>query len=161
MSCFTSPTRCCFSPFSRGRPQRDPQCVRGGTLCVHPLHVESVAWITERKDVLSTLFGLLSLLTYVRYARSRGLWSLAACFGCLVASLLSKQTLVTLPFVFLLLDFWPLGRVTGRFGVAPADRRKGAAFFGVGSLLGRRDRRAAKRPRGRFAFGLFSCHATF
>ncbi len=78
---------------------------------LHPLHVESVAWITERKDVLSTLFGLLSLLAYVRYATRGGRWSLAACFLCFVCSLLSKQTLVTLPFVFLLLDFWPLGRL--------------------------------------------------
>ncbi len=78
---------------------------------LHPLHVESVAWITERKDVLSTLFGLLSLLAYVRYTTAGGGWSLAACFLCFVCSLLSKQTLVTLPFVFLLLDFWPLGRL--------------------------------------------------
>jgi Flp pilus assembly protein TadD len=78
---------------------------------LHPLHVESVAWITERKDVLSTLFGLLSLLAYVTYATRGGRWSLAACFLCFVCSLLSKQTLVTLPFVFLLLDYWPLGRL--------------------------------------------------
>lgn len=77
---------------------------------LHPLHVESVAWVAERKDVLSTFFGLLSLLTYVRYATGAGRWSLAASFGFFIASLLSKQTLVTLPFVFLLLDFWPLGR---------------------------------------------------
>jgi tetratricopeptide (TPR) repeat protein len=77
---------------------------------LHPLHVESVAWITERKDVLSTLFGLLALLTYVRFMKHRRSWSFAACMVCFVASLLSKQSLVTLPFVFLLLDFWPLGR---------------------------------------------------
>ena len=77
---------------------------------LHPLHVESVAWITERKDVLSTLFGLLSLLAYVSYAGRRRVLSLVACFAAFIASLLSKQTLVTLPFIFLLLDFWPLGR---------------------------------------------------
>jgi Tfp pilus assembly protein PilF len=77
---------------------------------LHPLHVESVAWITERKDVLSGLFGLLSLLAYARYATNgRGL-SYAVSIVCFVASLLSKQTLVTLPFLLLLLDFWPLGR---------------------------------------------------
>ncbi len=86
---------------------------------LHPLHVESVAWITERKDVLSTLFGLLSLLAYVSYAKSRGGWSFAACLLCFVASLLSKQTLVTLPFVFLLLDFWPLGRFAERSARVP------------------------------------------
>jgi tetratricopeptide (TPR) repeat protein len=77
---------------------------------LHPLHVESVAWVAERKDVLSTFFGLLALLTYVRYATGAGRWNLAASVLALVASLLAKQTLVTLPFVFLLLDFWPLGR---------------------------------------------------
>jgi tetratricopeptide (TPR) repeat protein len=78
---------------------------------LHPLHVESVAWIAERKDVLSTLFGMLSLLTYVRYARGAARWCLGTSFLFFVCSLLSKQTLVTLPFVFLLLDFWPLGRL--------------------------------------------------
>lgn len=77
---------------------------------LHPLHVESVAWVAERKDVLSTLFGLLSLLAYVRYATGAGRWNLAASVLALTASLLAKQTLVTLPFVFLLLDYWPLGR---------------------------------------------------
>jgi tetratricopeptide (TPR) repeat protein len=78
---------------------------------LHPLHVESVAWIAERKDVLSTFFGMLSLLLYVRYALGATRMNLAASFLFLVASLLTKQTLVTLPFVFLLLDFWPLDRV--------------------------------------------------
>jgi protein O-mannosyl-transferase len=95
---------------------------------LHPLHVESVAWIAERKDVLSTFFGLLSLLCYVRYAIGATIWSLVASFLFLVASLMSKQTLVTLPFVFLLLDFWPLGRLRpggwfwGRF-VTPSPPR--------------------------------------
>jgi tetratricopeptide (TPR) repeat protein len=87
---------------------------------IHPLHVESVAWIAERKDVLSTFFGLLSLLMYLRYAERGGRWSLAVSLLFLVASLLSKQTLVTLPFVFLLLDFWPLGRL--RIGNDPLRR---------------------------------------
>ena len=98
---------------------------------LHPLHVESVVWIAERKDVLSTFFGLLSLLMYVRYATGARLWSLAASFLFLVASLLSKQTLVTLPFVFLLLDFWPLGRLSfvGRFwrrSATPSQPGRGA-----------------------------------
>ena len=86
---------------------------------LHPLHVESVAWIAERKDVLSTLFGLLSLLAYVKYARGRHRRYLAGSFVCFVCSLMSKQTLVTLPFVFLLLDFWPLRR----FGWGVAEPR--------------------------------------
>jgi Tfp pilus assembly protein PilF len=76
----------------------------------HPLHVESVAWVAERKDVLSTFFALLSLICYVRYVhenRRRNYYFAAACF---VLALLSKPMPVTLPLVMLLLDFWPLKR---------------------------------------------------
>lgn len=89
--------------------------VVAGLFAVHPLHVESVVWITERKDVLSTLFLLLTVWTYVEYTRrpSRGRYALALLWFCL--GLMSKSMLVTLPFVLLLLDVWPLGRlpVTG------------------------------------------------
>jgi protein O-mannosyl-transferase len=78
---------------------------------LHPLHVESVAWIAERKDVLSIFFGLLALLAYVRYATGGGRINQPLAFVGLALSLMAKQTLVTLPFVFLLLDFWPLGRI--------------------------------------------------
>lgn len=84
---------------------------------VHPIHVESVAWISERKDVLSMFFGLLTLHGYLRYARSgsRG-WHNATFFGLLLG-LMAKPMLVTLPLLFLLLDFWPLQRVQwGRAG---------------------------------------------
>ena len=96
---------------------------------LHPLHVESVAWIAERKDVLSTFFGLAALLMYVRYALGNGRRNLAASFAFMVASLLSKQTLVTLPFVFLLFDFWPLNRWVGvqRFWL-PAGVSQGREF---------------------------------
>jgi tetratricopeptide (TPR) repeat protein len=78
---------------------------------VHPLHVESVAWVSERKDVLSTFFGLISLWAYARYAQLSGAkWYLIA-LAAFVLSLLSKQMLVTLPFVLLLLDYWPLRRI--------------------------------------------------
>jgi tetratricopeptide (TPR) repeat protein len=83
-----------------------------GLFAVHPLHVESVAWISERKDVLSLFFGLLSLNAYVAYAQHRRFALFAVSWVCFVCSLLSKQTLVTLPFVFLLLDFSPLGRTS-------------------------------------------------
>jgi Tfp pilus assembly protein PilF len=77
---------------------------------VHPLRVESVAWVVERKDVLSGFFGLLTLLAYLRYSRSlKATWYLATLI-LFAASLLSKQSWVTLPFLLLLLDFWPLGR---------------------------------------------------
>jgi len=77
---------------------------------VHPLRVESVAWIAERKDVLSGLFFMLALAAYVRYAkRPRTAWYLAV-FASMAFGLLAKPMLVTLPFVLLLADFWPLCR---------------------------------------------------
>jgi Flp pilus assembly protein TadD len=81
-----------------------------GLFAVHPLHVESVAWITERKDVLSALFWMLTLLAYVQYVRRPG-WARYFLVACMLGlGLLAKQMLVTLPCVLLLLDFWPLGR---------------------------------------------------
>lgn len=84
----------------------------------HPLHVESVAWVSERKDVLSTFFWLLTLMAYVRYARSRSsLNSQLSTLNYLLAlfffacGLMSKPMVVTLPCVLLLLDFWPLKRI--------------------------------------------------
>jgi Flp pilus assembly protein TadD len=79
---------------------------------VHPLHVESVAWIAERKDVLSTLFWFLTMGAYLRYTRRPTTWRylpVAVFFGL---GLMCKPMLVTLPFVLLLLDWWPLGRAT-------------------------------------------------
>lgn len=93
-----------------------------GLFALHPLHVESVAWVSERKDVLSTAFGLLALWTYTLYATARAkpvkadstsrhrLWYCGTLI-CFAFSLMSKPMWVTLPFVFLLLDFWPLKRI--------------------------------------------------
>ncbi len=78
---------------------------------IHPLHVESVAWISERKDVLSGFFGILALLSYVRYARKPHPLRYTATLFLFALGLLSKPMLVTLPIVFLLLDFWPLKRI--------------------------------------------------
>jgi tetratricopeptide (TPR) repeat protein len=96
---------------------------------VHPLHVESVAWIAERKDLLSTLFGLIAIAAYARYAARPGPARYAAVVLSFVASLMAKPMLVTLPFLLLLLDGWPLGRAPGfrtvtdsRF--APADWKR-------------------------------------
>jgi Flp pilus assembly protein TadD len=77
---------------------------------VHPLHVESVAWVTERKDVLSTFFWMLTLLAYIWYAArpDRGRYLLV--LVSLTLGLMSKSMLVTLPCVLLLLDWWPLRR---------------------------------------------------
>jgi len=73
---------------------------------VHPLHVESVAWITERKDLLSSLFYIVSLISYMWYLRGKKLIFLAACFLACVLSLLSKPMAVTLPVIALLLDYY-------------------------------------------------------
>jgi tetratricopeptide (TPR) repeat protein len=75
---------------------------------IHPLHVEPVAWISSRKDVLSTAFGLLALLAYARWKRGGRWWAHAGALCALACSLLSKQMLVTAPLLLLLLDRWPL-----------------------------------------------------
>jgi tetratricopeptide (TPR) repeat protein len=78
---------------------------------LHPLHVESVAWVSERKDVLSTFFMFLALLAWRRYVRDGGWRPYGLTALCFVLGLLSKPMLVTFPFLLVLLDFWPLGRV--------------------------------------------------
>ncbi len=77
---------------------------------VHPMHVESVAWISERKDVLSAFFWMLTLFFYVRYAEEPVSLRYAFVVLFFIFGLLSKPMVVTLPFVLLLLDFWPLER---------------------------------------------------
>lgn len=86
-------------------------CV-AGLFGVHPLHVESVAWIAERKDVLSTLFAMLTLLAYVRYVETRSRGRYLVMLVCFILGLAAKPMLVTLPFLLLLLDVWPLGRIS-------------------------------------------------
>lgn len=78
---------------------------------LHPLRVESVAWVAERKDVLCAFFWMLGLMAYALYARKPGVGRWLAVFLCCLAGLMSKMMMVTFPFVLLLLDFWPLGRV--------------------------------------------------
>ena len=88
-----------------------PGAFVAAAFALHPMHVESVAWIAERKDVLSVFFWLLAMWAYVRYVNrpkiSRYLWIVV--FFAL--GLMSKPMVVTLPFVFLLLDYWPLERI--------------------------------------------------
>ena len=79
---------------------------------VHPLHVESVAWIAERKDVLSTFFWLLTMWAYLRYAQHPNLRRYATVAVLFALGLMAKPMLVSLPFVLLLLDYWPLGRLS-------------------------------------------------
>jgi hypothetical protein len=82
---------------------------------LHPLHVESVAWISERKDVLSTLFWLLTMLAYVLYTETRSRRWYVATAAAFALGLMAKPMLVSLPIVLLVMDYWPLGRlqVTG------------------------------------------------
>jgi tetratricopeptide (TPR) repeat protein len=96
---------------------------------VHPLHVESVAWVTERKDLLGGFFFLACLLAYVRYCdRPTAARYLAALF-LFALGLLSKPTVVTLPFVLLLLDLWPLGRLRHSAEAGPGARPPGALLL--------------------------------
>ncbi len=91
------------------------RAVVAALFALHPLHVESVAWLAERKDLLAAFFWLLSIGAYVEYARQTksSKLSYALALVCFALGLMSKPMVVTLPFVLLLLDFWPLGRFTG------------------------------------------------
>jgi tetratricopeptide (TPR) repeat protein len=88
-----------------------PSAFVAALFALHPLHVESVAWVAERKDVLSTLFWLLTMLAYARYAERPSVGRYFLTLVLFVLGLMSKPMLVTLPFVLLLLDYWPLGRL--------------------------------------------------
>jgi tetratricopeptide (TPR) repeat protein len=132
-----------------------PSLFVAAIFAVHPLRVESVAWVSERKDVLSGVFFMLTLWSYARYARGNApssFWYVTVvvlfAFG-----LMCKQTLVTLPFVLLLLDYWPLGRT---------QRSSSGAHANVVSQSQRRNRWSwlviEKVPL--FALAAASCVAT-
>ncbi len=87
-----------------------PSVIVAALFALHPTHVESVAWISGRKDVQSTFFALAALGMYVRWSRSKNSRDYAATLALFALSLLSKPALVTLPCAMLLLDFWPLAR---------------------------------------------------
>jgi protein O-mannosyl-transferase len=101
---------------------RWPSAFVAAVFAIHPLHVESVAWISERKDVLSGVFFMFVLWTYALYVRAdqrhtvqSRRWYIAAILF-FVLGLMCKPTLVTLPFVLLLLDYWPLQRFAPKTG---------------------------------------------
>lgn len=98
---------------------RWPSMLVGAFFALHPLHVESVAWLAERKDVLSGLFWMLSLWTYTRYVEMPSRGRYVQVLVCFALGLMSKSMIVTLPAVLLLLDFWPLRRM------APAATSQG------------------------------------
>jgi protein O-mannosyl-transferase len=97
---------------------------------VHPLHVESVAWVSERKDVLSAVFFFLMLDAYVRYARAASITRYLVVAALFVAGLMSKPMLVTAPIVLLVLDYWPLRRferiasATGKSKILRSNNQK-------------------------------------
>jgi tetratricopeptide (TPR) repeat protein len=101
-----------------------PSALVAALFAVHPLRAESVAWVTERKDVLSGLFFVLTLGAYASYARRPFSFArYAAVMALFALGLLSKATLVTVPCLLLLLDYWPLGRMTAkkpRSSIAPS-----------------------------------------
>lgn len=101
-----------------------PSAFAAALFALHPLHVESVAWIAERKDVLSTLFCLLTMLAYVRYAEKPGVGRYGAVVALYALGLMAKPMLVTLPVLLLLLDFWrlpsPQPSISGRGNSSPS-----------------------------------------
>jgi len=99
-----------FATLVRATRERWPSAFVAGIFALHPLHVESVAWVSERKDVLSAFFWFLGLYTYVRYTE-RPIWRRYLLVGLALAfGLMSKTMLVTFPFTLLLFDIWPLRR---------------------------------------------------
>jgi len=87
-----------------------PSSFVAALFALHPLHVESVAWVAERKDVLCAFFWILSILAYVRYTRNKSKTNYLLIVVLFAFGLMSKPMIVTLPFTLLLLDFWPLSR---------------------------------------------------
>jgi tetratricopeptide (TPR) repeat protein len=115
-----------FAVLRRLTGQTWPSALAAALFALHPLHVESVAWISERKGLLSTFFGLLALWFYAGYAASTATSTSPGRYlpiaVCLALSLLAKPVLVTLPLLLLLLDYWPLGRFQQKMPTAPRGR---------------------------------------
>ena len=103
-----------FFVFRRMSADIWPSAFVAALFAIHPLHVESVAWVSERKDVLSTFFGMLALLSYGRYAKNGVRRSYISALLFFMLGLMAKPMLVTLPFVMLLLDYWPLCRLKSK-----------------------------------------------
>ena len=102
---------------------------------LHPLHIESVAWVAERKDVLSTFFMMLTFFSYVRYVRTPGYKTYLPIVFFFALGLLAKPMVVTLPFVLLLLDYWPLKRFALDVGAKPLKYGVNATAKKMGRLI--------------------------
>ena len=100
---------------------------------LHPLHVESVAWVAERKDVLSTFFWIMTLWSYTRYVEHSGLNRYLLVLLFFILGLMAKPMLVTLPFVLLLLDYWPLNRF--QFENSGYDKKSEQVRFSLALIL--------------------------
>jgi len=109
----------------------------GALFALHPLHVESVAWISERKDLLSTLFFFLTLAAYTSYVEKGGKGRYLLVFALFVLGLMAKPMLVTLPFVLLLLDYWPYGRFAAAGGQGPREATASAPPGERGKKIGK------------------------
>ncbi len=142
----TANTLLLFLVFSRMTGAIGRSAVVAALFALHPLHVESVAWVAERKDVLSTLFWMLTLAAYVNYGRRPGLGRYLQVALALALGLMAKAMLVTLPCVLLLLDYWPLCRWRRASDPAPIS-------VSLGRLV------VEKLPL--FALVLASCVVTF
>lgn len=94
-----------------------PSAMVAALFAIHPLHVESVAWISERKDVLSTMFWLLTMWVYAGFTERGGATRYLLVMAMMTLGLLAKPMLVTLPCVLLLLDYWPLGRLANHAAI--------------------------------------------
>jgi protein O-mannosyl-transferase len=103
-----------------------PSALVAALFALHPLHVESVAWASERKDVLSGFFWLITMWAYLHYVERPGTWRYLLILLSFALGLMAKPMLVTEPLVLLLLDYWPLGRWPTK-PVATAGRRRGQA----------------------------------
>jgi Flp pilus assembly protein TadD len=121
-----------FAALRRMTGQTWPSFLAAALFAVHPLNVEPVAWVAERKGVLSTFFWMLTLWLYARYAERPGLARYLAVVLGLALGLMAKPMLVTLPCVLLLLDFWPLRRlrVAGSAQGAAGEGRPAPASLG-------------------------------
>lgn len=130
-----------------------PSAAVAWLFALHPLHVESVAWVAERKDVLSTLFWMLTLLAYWHYVRRPNLERYLLVLVLLAMGLMAKPMLVTLPLVMLLLDVWPLGRLslisTRDDREMPSERSRGHVRIGPARQVGARASRGRRRESAR------------
>jgi tetratricopeptide (TPR) repeat protein len=125
-----------FAIFYRMTARIWPSAFVAAAFALHPMHVESVAWIAERKDVLSTLFFLLTLAAYISYVCRRGLFRYLLTLLLFVFGILAKPMIVILPFVLLLLDFWPLNKIRNPKSAVRDIVLEKVPFFVLAAVLG-------------------------